>query len=121
MLDARNIWISCANKSLDYKNLGPFKIIRVLDNLAYELKLPPSMSSIFPVFHPWLLHLDKSDHLLGQIIPLPTPIWFDEDIGLGEYVAEEILDSRIDRRRKNPVSRKKGCLMYKIKFTGRDK
>ena len=60
------------------------------------------MSSIFPVFHPWLLHLNKSDPLPGQIIPLPSPIWFDEDIGLGEYVAEEILDSRMDKRRKDP-------------------
>ncbi len=38
MLDARNIRTSRANKSLDHKNLGPFKIIRVIDNSAYELK-----------------------------------------------------------------------------------
>ena len=86
MWDTRNIRTSRANKSLDHKNLGPFRIIRVIDNSAYELKLPPSMSSIFLVFHLWLLHLDKSDPLPGQIIPSPPRIWFDEDIGLGEYV-----------------------------------
>ncbi len=57
---------------------------------------------------------------LGKLFPPPPPIWFDEDIGLGEYVAEEILDSRIDKRRKDPVSGKRGCLMYKIKFTSRN-
>ncbi len=60
------------------------------------------MSSISLVFHPWLLHLDKSDPSPGQIIPPSSPIWFDEEIGLGEYVAEEILDSRMDKRRKDP-------------------
>ena len=120
MLDARNIRTSRANQSLDHKNFGPFKIMRVVDNPAYKLKLLPSMSSIFPVFHLCLLHLDKSDPLPGQIISPPSPISFDEDIGLGEYIAEEILDSRIDKRRKDLISRKRGCLMYKIKFMGRD-
>ncbi len=78
------------------------------------------MSRIFLIFHPWLLHLDKNDSLPGQILPPPPPIWFDEDIGLGEYVAVEILDSRIDKRRKDLVSGKRGCLMYKIKFMDRD-
>ena len=79
------------------------------------------MSSIFPIFYLQLLHLDKSDLLSGQIIPPLSSIWFDKDISLRKYVAKEILDSRIDKRRKDPVSRKKRCLMYKIKFTGRDK
>lgn len=39
---------------------------------------------------------------------------------LGEYVAEEILDSRIDKMRKDYVSGKKRSLMYKIKFIGQD-
>ena len=111
MLDAQNIRTSRANKSLDQKNLGPLKIIRVIDNSSYELKLLISMSSIFPVFYSWLVHFYKIDPLPRQIILPPPPIWFDEDISLGEYVAEEILDSRIDKRRKNPVSGRKRCLM----------
>ena len=63
------------NKSLDYKNLGPFKVIRVINNSAYELKLPPLIEGIFLVFHPWLLYLDNSQLLLGQRIdPLPPII-----------------------------------------------
>ena len=76
------------------------------------------MSSIFPVFHSWLLHLDKSDPLLGQIIPPPPLIRFDKEVGLGEYIAEKIVDLRIDKRRKDPVSGKRECLINKIKFTG---
>ena len=34
------------------------------------------------------------------------------------YEAEEILDSRIDKRRNDPVTGYKGYLMYKIKYTG---
>ena len=60
ILDARNIKTTRPNKSLDYKNLGPFEIIRVINNLAYELKLLPAMEGIFLVFHPWLLYLDNS-------------------------------------------------------------
>lgn len=60
--------------------------LRVIDNSAYKLNLPPSMSSIFSIFHSWL-HLDKSDFLPGQIVsPLPL-IWFDKYISLGEYFA----------------------------------
>ena len=78
------------------------------------------MSGIFPVFYPWLLHLDKSDPLPRQIIPPLPPIWFDKEVSLGEYITREILDSRIDKRKKDLVSSKKGWLIYKIKFTGQD-
>lgn len=117
ILDAWNIKTNWANKLLDYKNLRLLMIIGVIDNLSYKLKLSIFICNIFPVFYLWLLYLDKNDFFLGQIIfPLP-PIWFDEDIGLKKYVAEEILNSRINKRKKNPVNRKKRCLIYKIKFT----
>ena len=120
MLDAWNIRTNRANKLLDHKNLEPFKIIKVINNLAHKLKLLPSISSIFPVFYPWLFYLDKSNLLSRQITLLPSSIWFNKDIGLEKYVAEEILNLRIDKRMKNPVSGKRRYLMYKIKFMGRD-
>ena len=107
ILDTQNIQISHINKSLDHKNLGPFKIIRVINNSAYKLKLPPSISSIFPVFYLWLIHLNNSNLLSRQIIsPLP-PIWFDKDISLGEYIVEEILDLRINKKKKDSLSEKR--------------
>ena len=118
MLDARNIHTKRPSKSLDHKNLGPFRIIRVIDNAAYELELPKSMQGIFPVFHPWLLHLDNSDPLPGQIVEPPPPVNVDDEGS--DYEALEVVDSRIDNRRRDPLTAKKGCLMYKIRYTGYD-
>lgn len=115
MLDSRNIKTSRPSKSLDHKNLGPYKIIRVINNMAYELELPDGMN-IFPVFHPWLLHTDNSDPLPGQTEPPPPAVHTDEE-GTEHYV-DEVIDSQIDGRRNDPVTGTRGCLMYKFKWTG---
>ena len=119
MLDARNIKTTRPNKSLDHKNLGPFEITRVINNSAYELRLLPSMEGIFPVFHPWLLHLDNSDPLPGQRIDPPPPVMIDEE-GEEHWDVQEVLDSRVDRRKNDPLTGKRGCLMYKVRYTGYD-
>ena len=116
MLDSRNIKTARPTKSLDHKNLGPYRITKAYGNSAYQLDLPASMGRVHPVFHPWLLHLDNSDPLPGQRIPPPPPVDIDEE---GEiWDVEEILDSKIDGRMKDPLTGKKGCLLYKIKYTG---
>ncbi len=84
--------------------------------MAYELDLPKEMK-VFPVFHPWLLHLDDSDPLPGQRNSESPPLATYED-GSGDYVVTEVVDSKLDRRRKDPRSGKKGCLMYKIRYEG---
>lgn len=114
MLDARNIKTTRPTKSLDYKNLGPFKIIRAINHAAYELELPGAMQNIFPVFHPWLLHPVETDPLPGQVEPEPPAVEFPDG---DEWNVAEIVDSTIDKRRKDPVTNKKGCLMYKMNFT----
>ncbi len=63
MLDSRFITTIRSNKSLDFKNLGPYKIVRVINNIAYELDLPDGIRKTFPVFHSWLLYLDNSNSL----------------------------------------------------------
>ncbi len=50
MLDSRNIKTSRSNKSLNYKNLEPFKIVRTINNMTYELKLLDDIN-IFSVFY----------------------------------------------------------------------
>lgn len=53
MLDARNLRTTRPNASLDFKNRGSFRIVKVVDNHnAYQLDLPPSMSRVHDVFHP---------------------------------------------------------------------
>ena len=50
MLNARNIKIIRLNKLLDYKNIGLFKVIRVINNMIYELDLFNDIN-IFSVFY----------------------------------------------------------------------
>ena len=52
MLNTKNIKTKRNNKGLDHKNLGPFTIKCVINNIVYELDLGQALSSIFPVFHP---------------------------------------------------------------------
>ena len=87
--------------------------------------MPQEVSDSYPLYHHQTIlkrtNLDKRDILTLQIILLPTPIWFDEEVGLGECIAEVIPHSRIEKRKKDLVTGEKGCLMYRIKFTSRDK
>jgi hypothetical protein len=53
-LDFRNIKIARPPKKLDWKNLGPWPIIKVISPYAYRLKLS-SFIKIHPVFHVNLL------------------------------------------------------------------
>lgn len=117
MLDARYIKTVRPNNSLDYKNLGPYEITRAINNSAYELDLPEAMNSLFNVFHPWLLHLDDGRPLRGQIEDPPPEIEIDGEV---EYPVEAIIDSRIDGRKNDPRTGLRGCLQYRIKFTGYD-
>ena len=66
ILDSRNIKTTRPNHLLDHKNLGPFPVTRVINNIVYELKLPEGIN-IYPVFYPWLLHLDNSNPLSRQV------------------------------------------------------
>ena len=51
ILDAKNIKIIRLNKLLDYKNLGLFKVIKIINNFVYKLKFPPLIEGIFLVFY----------------------------------------------------------------------
>jgi hypothetical protein len=46
----RNIKTTRPSDKLDYKKLGPFKIVRNIKKVSFELQLPPTMK-IYPVFH----------------------------------------------------------------------
>ena len=50
MLNNRNIKITRLNKSLNYKNLRLFKIVKIINNIVYKLKLLDDIN-IFSIFH----------------------------------------------------------------------
>ena len=66
-LDARNIRTKRQSKKLDWKNLGLYKISKVVSSHAYRLDLPDSMKLLHPVFHVSLLRPAPNDidYLLG--------------------------------------------------------
>lgn len=95
-LSTRNIKSARPIAKLDHKFIGPFRVERVLNPHAYQLKLPHELNSIHNAFHTNLLRPSPDDPLPGQHNPPPPPIALDES-GEKLWAIEEILDSR--RRR----------------------
>ncbi|KAK1912794.1 hypothetical protein P3342_004730 [Pyrenophora teres f. teres] len=122
MLNARHIKTERPVKSLDHKNMGPYQITRVIDNMAYELDLPPQLKTVFPAFHPWLLQAYEDDALPGQPRPgdaAPPEVHLTDD-GITEYVVSQVLDSRIGRNLVDPHTGERGLLQYKVEWVGDD-
>ena len=90
-LSMRNIRTSRISKKLDYKRIGPYKILKKVNKNAYKLDLPETMK-IHNVFHVSLL--DKYRDLIpGQHPPEPMPVVTAQDAE-EEWEVERILDSR---------------------------
>jgi hypothetical protein len=110
MVDARNIKTARPAKKLDWKNLGPFSIQKVVSPYSYRVELPDTMK-IWPVFHTSLLRPAPSPELAipGQIPAPPPPIIVE---GETEYEIERIEDSRHNKRRRR--------FEYLVHWTGYD-
>jgi hypothetical protein len=111
MLDARNFKTRRPNASLDYKNRGPFTIIRSINNIAFELDLPPEMGKLHNVFHPWLLHTVDNAPLPGQA---QDTDFVDVDVDNEDYTVKSVLSSRISKGKRDLNTHKKGLLEYKV-------
>lgn len=120
-LDSQFLRSNTPSKSLDFKNRGTFKVKKV-HNTAYELELPPEMDKIFPVFHLWLLHIDRGKPIEGQDQYEPGPTRVVQD----KYGAEQqeievaaILDSKYVPTEEDPLQDgDRGLLMYKVLWEG---
>jgi hypothetical protein len=78
-------------EKLDYQKLGLFTIVKQINTIAFQLKLPDSMK-IHPIFHVSLFepyHVSTIPRRTHE--PIPSIIVNGEQ----EYEVEEILDSRI--------------------------
>ena len=85
----RNVKTTRPSKKLDYKKMGPFKIIKKVGTSSYKLNLPASMT-IHNIFHISLLEPYEDNKFPSQIQTPPPPIEID---GEPEYELEEIIDS----------------------------
>jgi len=90
-LNRQNIKTTRPCAKFDWKQLGPFEIREKINNVAYRLELPPSMSSLHNVFHASLLHPVKESNLPRRIIEPPPPLEIQSD---QYYEVEDILDCR---------------------------
>jgi len=86
------------SKKLSEKNLGPYNIIAQVGSLSFTLHLPDSMHTVHPVFHVSQLEPAIPNTIPDQIQPPPPPVEVD---GEPEFEISEILDSKVDRRRKS--------------------
>jgi len=106
-LDRRNIKTIRPSRKLDDKKLGPFKVLRQINPVAFELNLPTTMK-IHPVFHVSLLEPKTKDTIQQLSTPAPPP---PTEISQNlEYEVESILDSKIS----------KGKLFYFVHWKGYD-
>ena len=104
-LDSRNINLGRPCRKLDFKKLGPYKIRRKINDVSYELELPPWLS-IHPVFHVSLLEKATENCFSNRSQDIsPPPVMVNNQ---KEYMVNQILDSRLSR----------GKLQYLIDWKG---
>jgi hypothetical protein len=104
-LDSSDLKTTRPTKKLAHRYVGPFLVVRPVGTHAYELRLPPSMSHVHPVFHVVKLSLAPEDPFQRQVRQPPPPIVVGDEL---EYNVEKILDSRLHR----------GKLQFLVKWQG---
>jgi hypothetical protein len=108
-LNASNISTSRPSKKLDWKRLGPPKVIKRIGLQAYQLALPPTMRHLHNVFHVSLLDRVRPTSLEPRRPPAPPALYVKDDQEYFEI--EDIVDSKRD----TDNSRR---LKYLIKWKG---
>jgi hypothetical protein len=78
-LSRKNITTTCPSTKLDYKRLGPFKILEAVgeSKMAFKLNLPPRMK-IHPVFHATLLDHPHANTIPGRTQPPPPAVTVED-------------------------------------------
>jgi hypothetical protein len=98
-LSAQHIKTVRPSKKLDHNYLGPFPIAEKLSSHAYRLTLPSHMR-IHNVFHISLLEPVTENTIPNRQIEPPPPIEVESEL---EYEVSQILDSKIDKRKKEKL------------------
>ena len=96
------------SKKLSEKYLGPFDIIARPGTHSFTLRLPDHLRTIHPVFHVSQLEPAIPNEIPHRTQPPPPPVEVEGEL---EYEISEILDSKIDNRRR--------CkLLYYVRWAG---
>jgi hypothetical protein len=103
-LDSRNIALKhTGSRKLLPRRLGPFKVVKEINPVAFRLQLPATMKKVHPVFHVSLLTPFKDG---GRQQPSPPPVVLED--GVEEFEVEAVTGHRYSGKR----------LQYLIKFKG---
>jgi len=94
-LDSRNLQTDRPARKLDYKRVGPFRILEKIGTRSFRLELPKSMK-VHPVFHIQLLERFRPDVIPGRTQKPPPPLIV---AGQEEWEVEAILDSKLVRNK----------------------
>jgi len=96
------------SKKLSEKNLGPYEIIAQPSSGSFTLRLPESMRMVHPVYHVSMLEPHFPSSIPNRTVDPPPPVEIEGEV---EYEIAEILDTKLDRRRR--------CkLLYLVRWTG---
>jgi len=108
------VWLNSSNisttrplKKLDWKRLGPFKVVKRIGLQAYKLALPASVRHIHDPFHISLLDPVKSTPIPPHRLPAAPPATYIKD-NQEHFEVDDILDSHRIRNQ----------LEYLIKWKG---
>ena len=104
LLSAANLRLHIPSRKLGPRYIGPFKIKRKINDVAFELDLPSSYK-IHPVFHVSLLKPVVPESFPDRIEPPPTPVEIEGEL---EFEVEAILGCRKRGRQ----------LQYLVKWKG---
>ncbi|PVH97939.1 hypothetical protein DM02DRAFT_532177, partial [Periconia macrospinosa] len=78
---------------LNFKNRGLFPITKVINNIAYKVKLP--ITRLYNVFYLWLLYLTDKEPAFN--VKLPNK---DDNT---DYPIKLILDARVNIKERDPL------------------
>jgi len=106
-LNSSNISTTRPSKKLNWKRLGPFKVVKRIGLQAYKLALPASMCYIHDTLHISLLDPVKSTPIPPHGLPAAPPAAYIKD-NQEYFKVQDILNSRRTRNR----------LEYLIKWKG---
>ena len=85
---------------LSPRYVGPYRILKSIGKVAYELELPADLAVVHPVFHISLLKKCVGD--LASVVPLET-VAVKDSLSY-EDVPVEILDRQVRRLRNKEVA-----------------
>lgn len=108
-LSSRNIKTTRPSKKLDWKQLGPFKVVKCVSEVAYKLELTDGMKTLHNVFHVSLLEPAKRNTIPNRIQPPPPPVEIDGHI---EHEVSKVVDSKLDKRHHPPT------VLYRVQWLG---